>query len=83
MAKQKQDDQLEHTYNSYVKIRDVAPETCQKRWIIGRSGERGPGISVLAARHDDDDIRSEFWILFLDWLLYHSQRVLFTLSIYG
>ena len=24
MAEQKQDDQLEHTYNSYVKIRDVA-----------------------------------------------------------
>ena len=23
--------------------------------MIGRSGERGPGISVLAARHDDDD----------------------------
>ena len=22
--------------------------------IIGRSGERGSGISVLAARHDDD-----------------------------
>ena len=24
--------------------------------MIGRSGERGSGISVLAARHDDDDI---------------------------
>ena len=24
MAKQKQDDQLEHTYSSYVRIRDVA-----------------------------------------------------------
>ena len=23
--------------------------------MIGRSGERGPGISMLAARHDDDD----------------------------
>ena len=23
--------------------------------MIGRSGERGLGISVLAARHDDDD----------------------------
>ena len=31
MAKQKQDDQLEHTYSSYVRIRDVALETCQKR----------------------------------------------------
>ena len=55
VAKQKQDDQLEHTYNSYVRIRDVALKTCQKRRTIGRSGERGTGISVLAARHDDDD----------------------------
>ena len=23
--------------------------------MIGRSGKRGSGISVLAARHDDDD----------------------------
>ena len=55
MAEQKQDDQLEHTYTSYVRIRDVALKTCQKRWTIGRSGEGGPGIYVLAARHDDDD----------------------------
>ena len=55
MAKQKQDDQLEHTYSSYVRIRDVALKNCQRRWMIGRSGERGSGISVLAARHDDDD----------------------------
>ena len=26
-----------------------------RRWTIGRSGERGSGIFVLAARHDDDD----------------------------
>ena len=44
-----------HTYSSYVRIRDVTLKTCQKRWMIGRSGERGSGISVLAARHDDDD----------------------------
>ena len=31
MAKQKQDDQLEHTYSSYVRIRDVTLKTCQKR----------------------------------------------------
>ena len=55
MAKQKQDDQFEHTYSSYVMIWDVALKTCQKRWTIGRSGERGPGISIQAARHDDDD----------------------------
>ena len=55
MAEQKQDDQLEHTYSSYVRIQDVALKTRQKRWMIGRSGERVSGISVLAARHDDDD----------------------------
>ena len=57
MAKQKQDDQLEHTYSSHVRIWDVALKTCQKRGMIGRSGERGSGISVLAARQDDDDDR--------------------------
>ena len=55
MAKQKQDDQLEHTFCSYVKIRGVALKTCQRRWMIGRSGERWSGISVLAARNDDYD----------------------------
>ena len=55
MAEQKQDDQLEHTYRSYVRIRDVALKTCRKRWTIRRSDERGSGISVQVARHDDDD----------------------------
>ena len=55
MAELKQDGQLEHTYSSYVRIRDVALKTCQRRWTIGRSGERGSGISVLAVRHYDDD----------------------------
>ncbi len=40
--------------SSYVKTQDVTLKTCQRRWMIGRSGERGSGISVLAARHDDD-----------------------------
>ena len=60
IAGQKQDDQLKHTYSSYVRIRDVALKTCQRRWTIGRSGERGSGISVLATRHDDDD---DFYLL--------------------
>ena len=55
MTEQKQDDQLEHTYSSYVRIRNLALKTSQKRWTIGESGERGSGISVLAVRHDDDD----------------------------
>ena len=55
MAGQKQDDQHEHTFSSYMRIRDVVQKTCPGRWTIGRSGERGSGISVLPARHDDDD----------------------------
>ena len=31
MAEQKQDDQLEYTYNSYVRIRSVAQKTYQRR----------------------------------------------------
>ena len=55
MAVQKQDDQHEHTFSSYVRIRDVVLKTYLERWTIGRSGERGSGISVLPARDDDDD----------------------------
>ena len=43
------------TYSRYVKIRDVVQRTWRRRWTIGKSGERGSGISVLAARHDDND----------------------------
>ena len=55
MAEQKQDDLLEYTYSSYVRIQDVALKTCQRRWTIGRSVERGSGVSVVAARDDDDE----------------------------
>ena len=54
MAVQKQDDQHEHTFSNYVRIRDIVQKTSLRRWTIGRSGERGSGISVLPARHDDD-----------------------------
>ena len=70
MAGQKQDDQLEHTYCSCVRIRDIALKTCQRRWTKGRSGERGSWISVLAARHDDDD---DLKISF-DWYVIISLR---------
>ena len=65
IAKQKQDDQLEHICSSYVRIWDVALKTCQKRWMIGRGGERG--ISVLVARHDDDDSYQIFCVRLLFW----------------
>ena len=55
IAVQKQDNQLEHIYSNYVRTQDVTLKTYRRRWMIGRSGERASGISVLAARHDDDD----------------------------
>ena len=55
MDDQKQDVQLENTYSSSVLIRDVAPKICRKQWTIGKCGERGPGVSVLITRHEDDD----------------------------
>ena len=33
----------------------IALKTYQRRWTIGRSGERGSGKSVPAVRHDDYD----------------------------
>ena len=43
VVKQKQDDQLEHIFSSYVSIQDVALNTCLRWWTIGRSVERGSG----------------------------------------
>ena len=60
MDVQKQDDQPELTYSNYVKTQDVTLKTCRRRWMIGRSGERGSGISVQAARHDDEVLQEEF-----------------------
>ena len=62
MAAQKQDDQHERTFSSYVRIQVVVLKTYLGRWTIGRSGERGSGISVLPARYDDDDDELSFKI---------------------
>ena len=56
MDEQRQDDQLEPIYNSSVSIQDVAWKTSLERWTIEADGERGLGRSVLAARHDGDDV---------------------------
>ena len=37
-------------------LHTAALRTSQKRWTIGRSGERGPGIFVLVTGQDDDNI---------------------------
>ena len=77
MAEQKQDDQLEHTYSSSVRILDVALKTCLRRRTIGKSGERGSGISVLATRHDDEDLSSKLKskLKNLSWQWYQLQLV--------
>ena len=56
MDEQKQDDQLEPTYNSSVPIKDVALKTYRKRWTIEKSGGRGSGRSVLMVQYDGDDV---------------------------
>ena len=61
MAVQNQDDQHEHTFSSYVRIRDAVLKTYLGRWTIGRSGERGSWISVLPARYDDDESFQRLW----------------------
>ena len=43
-----------NNHSNSVPIRDVVLKTCWKQWTIGKGGERGSGISVLMARHDDD-----------------------------
>ena len=55
MDEQRQDDQLEPTYNSYVPIQDVALKTYRKGLTIETGGKRGSGRSALVAWHDDDD----------------------------
>ena len=69
-AAQKQDDQHERTFSSCVRIQDVVLKTCLGRWTIGRSGERGSGISVLPARYDDDDDRRNIFVSYLFFYLF-------------
>ena len=73
MDVQKQDDQHEATYSNYMRTQDVTLKTCRRRWMIGRSGERGSGISVLAAWHDDDDIYIYILMNKQDLTLNHRQ----------
>ena len=77
MAGQKHDDQHEHTFSRYVRIRDVALKTCQRRWTVGKSGERGSGISVLVARQDDDD----YYYLLLESFSCQHQLMVFHCSL--
>ncbi len=55
MDEQRQDDLLEPTNNSSVPIQDVALRINRKQWTLVRCDEGGSGISMLIARHDDDE----------------------------
>ena len=55
MDKQRQDDQLEPTYNSSAPIQDVALKTYRKRWMIVMGGVKESGRSTLVSQYDDDD----------------------------
>ena len=62
MDKQRQDDQVEPSHNSSVPIQDVALKTYQKRWMIEKGGGRESGISILMARHDDDEVFLDIYL---------------------
>ena len=49
MDEQRQDHQLEPTYNTSMAIQDVALKIYRKRWTIEKGGGRGPGRSALVA----------------------------------
>ena len=54
MAKQKQNNQLEHTYSSFEDT-VCSPEDLLKAMNDREKWQKGSGISVLAPRHDYDD----------------------------
>ena len=55
MDEQRQDNQLELTYNSFVPIKDVDLKTYRKRWTIEKGDGGGSGKSARVVWHDDDD----------------------------
>ena len=68
----------------YVRIQVVVLKTCLGRWTIGRSGERGSGISVLPARYDDDDVLQETkFSLFFQLILNLNQYPFVSFTIKG
>ena len=56
MDVQRQDDQLEHTIQQLCADTGCNSEDLLEAMDDREGGERGPEISVLIARHDDDDI---------------------------
>ena len=46
------------------------------RWTIGRSGERGSGISVLPARYDDDDDDDIYHYIYIFFFSLYNSSIL-------
>ena len=55
MDEQRQYDQQEPIYNSFVLIFDVASEIYREQWTITTSGERASERLVPEARQDDEE----------------------------
>ena len=55
MDEQRQEDQLEPTYNSSVLIHDIALKSYRERFTLEKGGGRGSERSTLVVRYDDDD----------------------------
>ena len=82
MDDQRQDDELEPTYNSSMPMQDVALKTCRKQWTIEKGRKKGSKISVLMARHDDDDDMCVYMILYVGLYCVLMAWILLTLSCY-
>ena len=82
MDEQRQNDQLEPIYNCSMPIQDVALKTSREQRMIETGGERGSGISVLAARHDDDDDNDMYthiqkYLAILKIFISHPKSIIF------
>ena len=70
---------LARTYTQKLSpIWDVTLKTCRKQWTMGKDGERRPGISVLMAWNDDDNVKLETgnWrVSYQHRRTYHSSTV--------
>ena len=60
MAGQKEDDQLEHTYSNFVRIRDATRKTFQRPWPYEKS------TSILATWDIHTQI-SQDWVSMINW----------------
>ena len=75
MNEQRQEVQFEPTYSSSPTIRGVVLRICRKQWVIGRGGEIRSRISVLIARHHDDNDDMLIYIYIYIYIFVYFQMV--------